>query len=92
MASLGFFIFGYALMFGNGNALFGTSGWCLIGAKSGVIQNIEAGKTLWGTPAFEKKEELRMISMRRRLPDMAKQMKLIIKRIEKLEAAEDNKE
>ena len=36
MATLGFLIFGYALMFGDGNGLFGTSGWCLIGAKSGA--------------------------------------------------------
>jgi Amt family ammonium transporter len=31
MASLGFFVVGYALMFGDGNGLFGTNGWCLFG-------------------------------------------------------------
>jgi len=31
MASLGFFLVGYALMFGNGNAFCGTKGWCLLG-------------------------------------------------------------
>ena len=31
MASLGFFVVGYALMFGEGNGLFGTTGWCLLG-------------------------------------------------------------
>ena len=36
IASLGFFIFGYAIMFGSGNPLFGTSGWFLIGAESGA--------------------------------------------------------
>ena len=36
MASIGFFIFGYAIMFGSGNALFGASGWFLIGAESGA--------------------------------------------------------
>lgn len=39
MASLGFFLIGYALMFGDGNAFFGTEGWCLFGleqTKSGV--------------------------------------------------------
>ncbi len=36
MASLGFFIFGYAIMYGVGNPLFGTTGWFLIGAKSGA--------------------------------------------------------
>ena len=31
MASLGFFLVGYALMFGNGNGFIGTSGWMLMG-------------------------------------------------------------
>ncbi|MDP8264482.1 MAG: ammonium transporter [Candidatus Aceula lacicola] len=34
MASLGFFIFGYAIMFGVGNSFMGTSGWFLVGAES----------------------------------------------------------
>lgn len=34
MASLGFFIFGYALMFGGSEPLFGTQGWFLINAQS----------------------------------------------------------
>jgi Amt family ammonium transporter len=39
MASLGFFLIGYGLMFGQGNGFFGTEGWCLIGLdpiKSGI--------------------------------------------------------
>jgi len=36
MASLGFFILGYAIMFGGTGPLFGTSGWFLINAKSGA--------------------------------------------------------
>ncbi len=31
MASLAFFLLGYALMFGNGNVFCGTKGWCLLG-------------------------------------------------------------
>jgi Amt family ammonium transporter len=34
LASLGFFMFGYALMFGGSGAFFGSSGWFLIGAKT----------------------------------------------------------
>ena len=34
MASLGFFIFGYALMFGGNEPLFGTKGWFLMNAES----------------------------------------------------------
>ena len=34
MASLGFFLFGYAIMFGQGNAFMGLQGWFLAGAES----------------------------------------------------------
>ena len=36
MASLGFFIFGYAIMFGPGNGFIGLKGWFLSGAESGA--------------------------------------------------------
>ncbi|MBU1112591.1 MAG: ammonium transporter [Candidatus Omnitrophica bacterium] len=36
MASLGFFIFGYAIMFGSGNGFLGLKGWFLSGAESGA--------------------------------------------------------
>jgi len=36
MASLGYFMFGYAIMFGLGNGLFGMTGWFLNGAESGA--------------------------------------------------------
>ncbi len=42
MASLGFFLIGYGLMFGDGNALFGTKGWLLSGL----------GDTAGGVPLF----------------------------------------
>jgi Amt family ammonium transporter len=34
MASLGFFLIGYGLMFGDGNGFWGTKGWCLLGLES----------------------------------------------------------
>lgn len=36
MASIGFFIFGYAIMFGSGNSFIGMKGWFLSGAESGA--------------------------------------------------------
>jgi UDP-3-O-[3-hydroxymyristoyl] glucosamine N-acyltransferase len=63
-----------------------------IAAQSGVGQSVADGKTMFGSPALEKKEEFRIISARRRLPNMTKQLKQLIKRVESLEAAEDNKE
>lgn len=43
MASLGFFLIGYGLMFGAGNAFCGTTGWCLAGedaVTSGVPTHV----------------------------------------------------
>ncbi|MBF0253308.1 MAG: ammonium transporter [Candidatus Omnitrophica bacterium] len=42
MASLGFFIFGYAIMFGSGNGFMGFQGWFLINAHSGGHLPLEA--------------------------------------------------
>ncbi|MFC1566815.1 ammonium transporter [bacterium] len=36
MASIGFFVFGYAIMFGTGNGFMGFSGWFMSGAESGA--------------------------------------------------------
>ncbi len=36
MASLGFFLFGYAIMFGSGNGFIGLTGWFMSGAESGA--------------------------------------------------------
>ncbi len=36
MASIGFFVFGYAVMFSEGNPFFGTTGFFLVGAESGA--------------------------------------------------------
>ena len=64
----------------------------MIAGQSGVTHDVPAGQTLFGSPALEKKEEFRIISARRRLPNMAKQVKQLIKRVERLEAAEDDNE
>ena len=36
MASIGFFLFGYAIMFGTGNGFMGLTGWFMKGAESGA--------------------------------------------------------
>lgn len=40
MASLGFFLFGYALMFGDGNAFCGTKGWALAGLANDTVAGV----------------------------------------------------
>lgn len=66
----------------------------IVGAQSGVSRDTPAGQQVLGLgmPALERGEALRMISLSRRLPKLAEQLKQLIKRIEKLEAAKDNKE
>ena len=63
----------------------------IIAAQSGVLHNVAAGQNLFGSPAQELKEELRIIGLRRRLPKLAEQLKQLSKRTERLEAAKDNK-
>jgi UDP-3-O-[3-hydroxymyristoyl] glucosamine N-acyltransferase len=64
----------------------------MIGAQSGVTHNVAAGQKLFGLPAIDIKEELRIIGLRRRLPKLAEQLKQLSKRIERLEAAKNDKE
>jgi len=64
----------------------------IVGAQSGVNRNIAAGQQLVGSPAVEGRDALRVFGLTKRLPKMAERLKQLIKRIEKLEAAKDNKE
>ncbi|MFZ2145593.1 MAG: UDP-3-O-(3-hydroxymyristoyl)glucosamine N-acyltransferase [Sedimentisphaerales bacterium] len=63
----------------------------MIGAQSGVNHSIAAGQRFIGSPALDRREEFRILCLMRRLPKMAKQLNQLSKRIESLEAAEDNK-
>ena len=63
----------------------------MVGAQSGVAHNVAAGQQMFGSPAIEAKESLRIFGLIRRLPKLAKQLKQLSKRIEKFEAAKDNK-
>ncbi len=62
-----------------------------LGARSGVISDIPAGVQVVGLPATELKDQLRIWAMTKRLPNMAKQLKKVLKKVEKLETAEDDK-
>ena len=63
----------------------------MVGAKAGVVQNKAAGQQLFGMPAIDKKEALRVIGLTRRLPKLVEQLKQLSARIEELEAAKDDK-
>jgi len=63
----------------------------MIGAQSGLSHSIAAGQQFMGSPAIERRESFRIFGLLRRLPKMAKQLKQLHKRVEKLEVAEDDK-
>jgi UDP-3-O-[3-hydroxymyristoyl] glucosamine N-acyltransferase len=63
----------------------------MIGAQSGVFRDVGAGKQLVGTPALVKGDAVRIVSLTTRLPELAKAIKQLSQRIEKLEAAKDDK-
>jgi hypothetical protein len=56
------------------------------------MHNVAAGQKLFGSPATDIKEELRIIGLRRRLPKLAELLKQLSARIERLEAAKNDKE
>ena len=64
----------------------------MVGAQSGVRHNVPDGKQLFGSPAIEKREAFRINGLVRHLPKTVKLLKQLIKRVERLEAAEDDKE
>jgi UDP-3-O-[3-hydroxymyristoyl] glucosamine N-acyltransferase len=64
----------------------------MVGAQAGVMRSAPGGQKLFWTPALEKKDAFRILSLILRLPKMAEQLKQLSKRIEELEAAEDDKE
>lgn len=62
----------------------------MVGGGSAVMKDVEAGKRMFGTPAKEIRESFRAITMVYRLPKLAEQLKRLIKRVDRLEAAEDD--
>jgi len=64
----------------------------MVGAQSVVLHNVAAGKQVFGTPAIDKMKALRISGLTRRLPKLAEQLKQLIKKVERLEAAEHNKD
>ena len=63
----------------------------MVAARSGVMSSVPAGQKLAWTPAINSQDALRTVGLILRLPKMAKQLKQLDKRMEKLEAAKDDK-
>jgi len=64
----------------------------VVGAQAGVINNIGAGERVVGSPAIDGKEALQIIVLTKRLPKLAEKLRQLGTRIERLEAAKDDKE
>ncbi len=60
-----------------------------IGAKSGLMHNVEANKTFFGCPAKPVREEMLLLASRSKLPEMRKKLKELEKEITKLTGEQD---
>ncbi len=85
---------------GNGVVFAGASGssdhveigdGAILGAQAVATGKIEPGQTVLGLPARDVRKELKSKSVYQNLPELAKEVKQLGKRIEKLEAAKNNK-
>lgn len=57
-----------------------------IGAQAGVINNYGPNKKIIGSPAIDSKEKYRQVFLTHKLPEMNKQLKQLIKKVEELES------
>jgi UDP-3-O-[3-hydroxymyristoyl] glucosamine N-acyltransferase len=63
----------------------------MVGAQSGVMSSVPAGERLAWSPAVNVKEAARIVAHVFRLPKLAQQIKRLTAKVEKLEAANDDK-
>lgn len=64
----------------------------MLGAKCSVLRDVPKGGRVFGTPAGDINQELRNLLHIKRLPKMSKTLKELVKKVERLEAAKDNKQ
>ncbi len=63
----------------------------VVAAKSGIPHSVPAGMVVRGIPAVDNRDFGRQTVALRRLPKMIEQMRELVKRIERLESAKDDK-
>ena len=85
--------------FGDGIMVGGQAGFAehinigsgaVIGGKTGVIGDVAAGSRVAGLPQNDAGKQLRIWSLLKRLPEMAKQLKQVAGKVQQLEAAKDD--
>jgi len=62
-----------------------------IAAQSGLSQNAGPNRKLFGSPAFDIKEALKIIFLSKKLPKLNRQVKQLAEKVKKLEVAKNNK-
>ena len=62
-----------------------------VAAKSGVMSNVPAGQTIVWSPGLEQSQAMRVLGEVLRLPKTAKRVRQAAKRLDKLEASENDK-
>jgi UDP-3-O-[3-hydroxymyristoyl] glucosamine N-acyltransferase len=62
----------------------------IIAVRSVATEDIPAGETVLGTPPQEIRRELKCVALYQRLPELAKELKKLSKKVDKLESAKDN--
>ncbi|MEN8126810.1 MAG: UDP-3-O-(3-hydroxymyristoyl)glucosamine N-acyltransferase [Planctomycetota bacterium] len=86
---------------GNGVVFAGASGsadhveigdGAVLGAQAVATGKIEPGQTVWGLPARDLKKELKSKSVYRNLPELAKEVRQLGKRIEQIETTKNDKD
>ena len=60
-------------------------------ARSGVTHSVAAGQQVLGMPAVDKAKAFRVIGLTRHLPKLAERLRQLSKKVERLEAAKDDK-
>jgi UDP-3-O-[3-hydroxymyristoyl] glucosamine N-acyltransferase len=61
-----------------------------VGAQAGVMTDIGPNERVAGSPAIDIKEKARQVLIEQKLPEMNKQLKQLLKKVEQLEASKDN--
>ena len=64
----------------------------IAGACTIITEDIEPGQRILGYPARPMRDEMKSISVYQKLPELAKEVKALSKKIEELEAAKDHKD
>lgn len=62
----------------------------MAGVMALITSDVPAGQKLWGSPAQNQRAELKSVSVYQKLPELAREVKQLAKRLEQLETAENH--